>query len=254
MRTRTGIIIIAAIGVLVLCAGISAQQETKSSKPEPKSNNKTEEVALGAKSIRAPWGGKGITVMKGEVWFQHEDTRITSDQVQYDGSEKVQTAVSPGKITISNPECDISGEKGSAYFIKRLGVIEGNVVMRLKPKPEANAPADNQSARTKLRQPTTITCSKIEYLYKKKIVTALGSVVFQQEKRRATADKAVYDQTNELLTLVGNVQAVDEQGQTFSAPRATISLKKGDEWIDAPDAKATIKVDLGEETQQPQKP
>jgi lipopolysaccharide assembly outer membrane protein LptD (OstA) len=249
-RTRFGII--AATGVFVLCAGISAQQDVK--KPEPKPEAKKQSVAFGAKSVRAPWGGKGLTVMKGEVWFQHDDTRVSSDHVEYDSREDVKTALSPGKIAITNPECDITGDKGSASFIKRLGVLEGNVVMLLKPKPEESASADKESARAKLKQPTTITCAKLEYLYKKKIATALGSVVFKQEKRTATADKAVYDIKNELLTLAGNVRAVDEDGQTFSAPRAMISLKKGSEWIDAPDAKATFKIDLDEEEEKPQTP
>ena len=40
----------------------------------------------------------------------------------------------------------------------------------------------------------------------------------------------------------------DEQGQTFSAPgKVIISLKEGDEWIEAPNATATFKVDLDED-------
>lgn len=254
MLLRTRLCIIPAIAVFALCAGIPAQQDGKSPKPEPTAAPRKQNVAFGAKSVRAPWGGKGVTVMKGQVWFQHDDTRVASDLVEYDGREDVKTAVSPGKITITNPECDMSGDKGSASFIKRLGVLEGNVVMLLKPKSEEKAPADKDATRARLKQPTTITCSRLEYLYKKKVATAVGSVVFTQKKRKATADKAVYDINKELLTLVGNVQAVDEDGQTFSAPKAVISLKKGDEWIDAPDAKATFKIDLGEEEDKTESP
>ncbi len=245
MRTRTGAL--GAAVLILVCAGISAQQDAKSPNAGKKPEDKREEVTYGAKLVKAAWGGGGTSLMKGDVWFQHADTRISSDLVQYDGSEKVKTATSPGSIKISNPECDITGEKGAAYFLKRLGVIEGSVVMLVKPKQEAAAPNDDESIRMKLRKPTTITCEKLEYLYRKKIASAVGKVVFQQEKRRATADKAVYDQKAELLTLTGGVNAVDEDGQTFSAPKAVISLKKGDEWIEAPDAKATLKIDLGEE-------
>lgn len=233
--------------LVAVCAGICAQQ----TKPVPtaprKAESKRSEVTGGADVTRGPWDGKGITVMKGNVWFQHEDTRITSDLIEYDGRENVKTAVSPGKIKITNPECDITGDKGTAFFQKRLGVIEGNVVAVLKPKQETAEPAQDDSIRAGLRKPTTITCAKLEYLYRDKVVTASGGVVFQQEKRRASAEGAVYDQNSELLTLTGNVQAADEEGQRFSAPKAVISLKKGDEWIEAPNAKATFKIDLGEE-------
>lgn len=249
VRTRIALI---AVALVVTCTGISAKQDTPAPKPQPVANDsKRDEVTGGADVTRGPWGGEGAVVMKGHVWFQHGDTRLTSDHINYDQAVKVKTATSPGKLTISDPECDISGNKGTAYFIKRLGVIEGNVVMLLKPKPDPNALADKDSVRSKLRQPTTITCSKIEYLYKKKLATAFGGVIFQQEKRKATADKAVYDHKSELLTLTGNVEAVDEEGQTFSAPKAVISLKKGDEWIDVPNAKATFKIDLGDEEEKP---
>jgi lipopolysaccharide assembly outer membrane protein LptD (OstA) len=260
MRPQTRTLAFAAVlAVLLGARGTVAEQNAATGAAQLATQNsklktepKSQDVSFGAKSIRAPWGGPGVTVMKGDVWFQHEDTRVSSDQVNYDSREKVKEAVSPGRIAISNPECDISGDKGSASFIKRLGVIDGHVVMLVKPKQDAKEAAE--STRNKLRKPTTVTCDKIEYLYKKKVATALGGVVFEQEKRRATADKAIYDLKNELLTLVGNVKAVDEEGQTFSAPKAVISLKKGDEWIDAPNATVTTKMDLEEEPEQPKKP
>ena len=64
----------------------------------------------------------------------HGDTILTSDLVDYDGTKGIKTAVSPGKINITNPECDIVGDKGTAYFLKKLGIVEGDVALTVKPK------------------------------------------------------------------------------------------------------------------------
>lgn len=234
------------IAMLVPCVNIFAQQPPKPAQTQ--SAKKQHETVLGkADLMKSAWGDKKTVLMKGNVKFTHGDTLLTSDQVEYDQTAK--TAVSPGKVVITNPDSDVSGSKGNLYFQKRIGVLEGSVVMHIKPKAQ-DKPADKESVRAKLNELTTITCEKLEYQYKAKIATATGSVVFKQEKRSASADKAVYDESKELLTLTGNVRSVDENDQTFTAPgTVVISLKKGDEWMEAKDANASFKIDLGDEDQ-----
>lgn len=248
MRVRLAVIVVCAL--LAACACLAAQLADQPSKAQDTKKAKKDEVTGGADLLKASWGKTGLTLMKGHVWFQHGDTRLTSDLVEYDSRENVKTATSPGRITITDPECEITGEKGSADFRKKLGVLEGSVVMDIKPKPseKQGSDSDKESAKNKFRKPTLIKCARIDYLYKQKIATAKGGVTFEQDKRRAHADEAVFDRNKDLLTLIGNVEAVDEEGQTFSSPeKIVISLKEGDEWIWAPKAKATFKIDLGEE-------
>lgn len=247
MRSRwikTASALVAGVAALATCVGIPAQQQPQP--PAAKAQSKEPETVQGrADILKSTWGDKTEVLMKGNVKFTSSDTVMTSDQVTYDKQTK--TAASPGKIGITDPECDITGDKGNADFNKKLGVIEGNVTMLLKPKSTDQTPQDKDSIRAKMTQPTTITCPKLQYLYKDKIATATGGVSFKQAKRSASANKAVYDAKKELLTLTGDVNGVDEDGQTFSAPTVRISLKKGDEWMEAENASASFKVDLNEE-------
>ena len=81
-----------------------------------------------------------------------------------------------------------------------------------------------------------------------KIASATGGVLLKQEKRSANAKKLIYDDKKELLTLLGDIKGVDEDGQTFSAPdKVTICIKKGAEWMEAPNASATFKVKTEED-------
>ena len=242
------IVVVMLIAILLVASSASMLAQSRSnSSTKPAAESKEKDVVdARADNLKSVWGAKKFVVMTGNVRFKHGDSVLTSDQVDYDQDEKV--AVSPGKFSLTNPECDLTADKGTAYFKKKLTVVEGNVVMILKPKPEEVAEEDKESVREKLKKPTTITCPKMEYQYKDKVATCTGGVDFRQEKRTARADTAVYDQNKELLTLTGNVKGTDEDGQTFSAPgKVVISIKKGDEWMEAPNAQATFKIDLDEE-------
>ncbi len=238
---------LAGLGALAACVGISAQQAAKPAGSKPAAKN-VEVVDGHADVVKAVWGNKTEVLMVGNVRFISKDTTLTSDKVTYDKQTK--TAVSPGKISITNPECDVTGSKGIAYFEKKLGIIEGDVTMLMKPKKDETQ--DKDSIKAKMSEPTTITCPKLEYLYSSKIATATGGVVFKQQKRSAKADKAVYDGKKELLTLTGNpVEGVDEDGQTFKAPKVVISLKNGDEWMEATGGfSGSFKVDLESEEEE----
>ncbi|MCE5198380.1 MAG: LptA/OstA family protein [Armatimonadota bacterium] len=244
--------VLGAVTVLVMAisfANVSAQQAPKTA--TAKAAKQKDTVIGKADMLKSHWGDNKTTLMKGNVSFTHGDTVIASDQVEYDETSK--SAVSPGALTITDPECDISGDKGSAYFKKKLSIVEGNVVMHVKPKlteqeKSAQKDKDSKDVKAKLKEPTMITCKRLEYLYKDKVATAIGGVFFKQPKRTASADRAIYDEKDELLTLIGNVKGTDEEGQTFAAPeKVVISLKKGDEWMEAPHANATFKIDLDEE-------
>lgn len=239
------VLVSAVAAAIAVVAAVAAPVAQDKAKPAAASQKQPEVVNGSSDSWKINWGAKKTVLMKGNVKFTHGDTALTSDEVLWDEEAKVVT--SPGAVHITDPQCDITGDKGAGYFKKRIGVVEGNVVMQLKPgKPDESS--DPESIRGKLTKPTTITCSKLEYQYREKIASATGGVVFKQQERIAHADKAVYDEKKELLTLTGNVNGTDEYGQTFSAPGTVVmSLKKGDEWMEAQDGKASFRVNLDEE-------
>lgn len=251
MRCRKTLFAAAAVVVAIGSAGHITTAEEVKPFPVPVEGTplapKQKENAYGeAKYWKSHWGDKKTVLMKGDVKFTHGETILTSDQVEYD--ESAQTAISPGKLRIVNPDCDITGSKGTAYFKKKTSLIEGNVVMLVKFKDAQPAKADKESVE-KFKNPTTVTCPKLEYRYKDKVATATGGVVFKQEKRTMTADKAVYDLKKELLTLIGNVKGMDEEeNQSFSSPgKVVMSLKKGDEWMEAENANASFKIEIEDE-------
>ena len=234
LKTRNKIIIFTVI--LIISAGLfwTACYAQKSTEPVKKES----ETATGsADLIKSVWGENKKVLMKGNVVFVHSDTTVKSDQVEYDQNAKL--AMSPGKICIVNPDCDILAAKGSVDFKNKTSFLETNVKMLIKPK------ETDSTSSSDIKKPTTITCSKLEYKYKTKYAVLSGMVRFEQETRWVTASSAEYDLNKELLILNGNVKGEDQDGQSFSAPeKVIISLKKGDEWMEAPYSKAIFKIDV----------
>lgn len=226
--------------VIAVALGAAAQtpvQSTKDKKPPRNFNVK-------ADLMKVVWGEERKVLLTGNVIFTQEDTRIASDYVEWD--RKQETAIFPGKLSITTPEAEATAAKGQAFFKKRVGILEGSVSMIFRPK-EEKLVEDKESVQTSMHRETTMTCSKLEYDYKNKIAVATGGVTICQKERTVTADKVVFDQNQELLTLNGNVRVVDDQGQEFNAPgEAKISIKKGQEWIEAPNPTAKFKVDIDE--------
>ncbi|MGQ9456266.1 MAG: LptA/OstA family protein [Armatimonadota bacterium] len=254
-RLRNCILLSLLSTVAVVCV-LFAQEPNGSKRNVSKDAEakRYETVTYQAKLMKAVWGEESKVLLSGGVKFVHGDTVVVCDEVHYD--QKTGVAVSSGKLQINDPQCDIAADKGWVYFKDRRGVLEGNVSMLLKPKQEeftkSAGEEGGESIREKLTKPTTITCARLEYNYRSKVATATGGVKLQQNGRTVTAEKLVYDDKNQLVTLVGSVKGIDEEGQTFEAPeKVVISVKKGAEWMEAPNATVTFKVESGEEGNPP---
>jgi len=190
---------------------------------------------------KSSWGAQKTVTLSGEVVITQGDTALKSDKIIYNEDSRV--ATSPGRLTISDPESDITGDSGLAYLNQRLSKLQGNIKLIIKPKPkqDTNKPAE-------LTEKAVITCDTLEYLYKEKQATVAGNLTIVQKDRTVTADKGVYDGKNELLTLTGNVKGRDDKGQSVSAGgKVVISFKEGAEWMEVEQASGTFKVNLEEE-------
>lgn len=234
--------LVIAVGFCVLVAGASLIAQDK--KPNAK-----EEVFIGGEGTK--WkmrlmDDKTIYTVTGSVVIRHGDTAINAQQVEYTESKdkKIRTAVIDGGLKVTDPDGEITGLRASADLNQRKISIEGDIKMLVRPKPSANSA---EGARSKLKEPAVITCDKLDYLYRDKIATAVGNLKIVQKNRLLQAGTAVYDAKSEVVTLTGGVTVTDEEGQKFtSSGIVKASLKDGDEWIEAENASATLKVDTEE--------
>lgn len=233
----------ALVAAAVPAITISAQD------PQPKEPSYKYVELLNADSSRFKLGSEKVYILKGNVKMRQGDTLLVADSVEYNEDEKVQTAVATGNLRITDPQNDITGAKGTSYFREKRAVVDGNVKIVTKPK-GGQAKTSKDGIKSNWKEPATITCDKLEYLYKGKVAKLSGNLKITQKNRIVTADSALYQVKDELITLSGNVNGRDEKNQTFSSPSDVIvSLKEGDEWIEMKHAVGKFRVEIDEEDQ-----
>jgi lipopolysaccharide assembly outer membrane protein LptD (OstA) len=235
----------ALTAVVAAVAGLALTTSAQDPKTAKEPSYKYVEL-LNADDSLLKFGNEKIHIYKGNVKIRQGDTMLFADSVEYNENDKIQTAVATGNFKVTDPQNDITGTKGITYFLEKRAVVEGNVKILAKPK--QGQVKDPNSAKAKWKDPLTITCDNLEYLYKKKIATLTGHLNVVQKGRIITADSAVYQVKDELVTLKGNVSGKDEKGQTFSTPEdVVVSLKDGQEWIEMKHATGTFRVEVDDE-------
>lgn len=203
-------------------------------------------VNLDLTADKATWNHTNDrAALVGNVILTHGDTIVKASRVDYDKVKE--TAHAEGTPRITSAQNDLSGDTIDVDLKKKVAVIKGNVKILAKPTAAAATATDataavKQSLKDQVKDPVSILCDVVEYYYKEKRMVASGNLKIVQKDRTATAEKAVFTQSDELAILTGNVHVADVKGQTFDAPKVTISLKKGDDWVDAERVKATFKI------------
>jgi lipopolysaccharide assembly outer membrane protein LptD (OstA) len=244
--------IILAILAAAICAffaaSILAQEQSAATAPKQK-----EVVSIDGDKWKWKGGDKtSVYTITGNVIIKQGDTTVTATKAEYD--EKAKIAVIDGGVKIVDPENQITGDKATTYLNDRKNVVEGNVKMIGIPK-TTDTGKDAAQMSTKLREPTTITCDKLEYLYRKKIATISGHLKIVQKDRTLVGEHAVYDVNQQVVTLTGGVHVTDEKGQTFTSPgEIRASLKEGSEWIESGTGSATLHVNIDEEKEPEKSP
>ncbi len=192
-----------------------------------------------------------IVHLWGNVILGHKDVRLYCDEAWVD--EKNDTARCLGHLKVTDPATEIVGDLITADFTQEVVTIVNNVRLRHQKTEENEAEtgeteppiADeatgneesppNASGNAEDEEPetfrdyekklTTVTCERIDYYYEQERAVARGSVVAKQENKTVYADRAVYDEKNEIITLEGGeVRVETEEGDLIKCVGAIVDL------------------------------
>ncbi len=177
--------------------------------------------------------------LTGNVVFSHQDIKLYCDEAVYDYDEN--SAVATGNPRVETPETTMTGDVIEADFDDEVAVIAGSVTaitQRKKEGGEEGEEAEEEDGEPRRledywEKKTTITCDRIVYEYAEEVrrATATERVKAVQEDKTAYADKAVYEENRDLITLTGDVRVLTERGDEFRCPKAVISVEE--DWIRA---------------------
>ncbi len=182
-----------------------------------------------------------VYYLSGDVVFSHQDIKLYCDEAWY--NEADDTARATGHLKIVGPESTITGDLATTDFDAEITTVVGNVTVITQKKQDENSEVEESPEEEEKpskfeeyrEKKTTITCPKIVYEYADDVkrVTFPGPVKAVQEDKTAWADKAVYEEIEDIVTLTGNVRVKTEKGEEFRSPQVVISVE--DEWMRATD-------------------
>jgi lipopolysaccharide assembly outer membrane protein LptD (OstA) len=245
-------VITAAAAVVLLSLPLAFGQESPG-------NGEEEERALDIKADHLHYEkAQGVMHFWDNVIVGHKDARIYCDEAWYD--EDDDTAKCLGHLKVTDPSTEIVGDLITADFTQEVIVIVNNVRLvhqkkeengEAKPEeaaPNASAPNAEAAKATEPQPPgegepaaseeeepetfrgyekklTTVTCDRVDYYYEQERAVARGSVVAKQEDKTVYADRAIYDEKNEIITLEGgNVRVETDEGDVFKCDGAIVDL------------------------------
>ncbi|HEY3331368.1 MAG TPA: hypothetical protein VGK19_15165 [Capsulimonadaceae bacterium] len=188
--------------------------------------------------VTAPDGGhwdeqQSTLVLRGPVKFTQGDATMTTVGAIYD--RKASSAKGLAPVTITDPESTLTGQTGTIDFKRKVVTIDGKAHLTQVPKDAATQDEKtDDDIKNAAHLPTNLDCDKIVYDYKAKKAVATGHLTITQKHRIVTADVGHYDASTKIAQLTGNVVGKSDDGKVLKAPLATVSLKKGDEWLEFP--------------------
>lgn len=188
-----------------------------------KVNNQTHDVAV-----------------SGAVVLRHEDARFFADRIEFNTKTKLGQAT--GSPRFEDKQTKVTADKVTMNFKERQAAFVGNVMMVTQRQPEpakAGQPAqpaaktdeDEKPLKAYWEDRATITCSQLQYDYRRKVAVATGSVKAVQKDRTAYGDRAEYAENEDALLVTGNVRLENTKGETFRCDKVLINLK--DDTVDA---------------------
>jgi lipopolysaccharide assembly outer membrane protein LptD (OstA) len=173
-----------------------------------------------------------------------KDFKLFADLLLY--FEEQETADIEGNLKFANPDSTVTADKAHATFNESKIVFTEKVVLISRRKEETPAPGKSpdetpamgksngepgkggtadagkgdtaETGKGKAPAPrskkTTLTCDQLDFDYDTRIGVATGNLRIEQEGRSATAEKATFDDGQNILTLEGNVEMKEKKADS----------------------------------------
>ena len=190
-------IIFSLIIFLSFCA--SAQEEKK----ESVVNIQAENVIYDKSTDKMIFGGNVIIIQ--------EDITLTAQEADFDVDKKIGQI--KGDIKLIQSDITITGETLEAFLNDKRYIFQGKVILVQERKDEEDK-EDN----------ITWNCNNLEIFTDTQDLTATGEVNILKKDYTITAEKAIYNDKEQKITLVGKVRIEEESGRWITGDKAVFYI------------------------------
>ena len=188
--------------IIFLSFSASAQEEKK----------ETEESVVNIEADNVTYDkSTDKMVFAGNVVITQEDIILTAQEADFDVDKKIGQI--KGDIKLVQSDITITGENLEAYLNDKRYIFQEKVILVQERKDEEEK-EDN----------ITWNCSNLEIFTDTQDLTATGEVKILKKDYTITAEKAVYNDKEQKITLTGKVRIEEEAGRWITGDKAVFYI------------------------------
>jgi len=150
-------------------------------------------------------------VFKGNVIITQEDITLTAQEADFDVDKKIGQI--KGDIKLIQSDITITGENLEAFLNDKRYIFQEKVIL-IQERKDKEEKEDN----------ITWNCSELEIFTETKDLTATGEVKILKKDYTITAEKAVYNDKEQKITLTGKVRIEEEGGRWITGDKAVFYI------------------------------
>lgn len=185
--------------IIFLAFSASAQEEKKESVVNIEADNVTYDKSTDK------------MVFEGNVVITQEDITLTAQEADFDVDKKIGQI--KGDIKLIQSDITITGETLEAYLNDKRYIFQEKVIL-VQERKDKEEKEDN----------ITWNCSELEIFTDTQDLTATGEVKILKKDYTITAEKAVYNDKEQKITLTGKVRIEEEGGRWITGDKAVFYI------------------------------
>jgi lipopolysaccharide assembly outer membrane protein LptD (OstA) len=197
---KTLIILFILSLIIFLSFSASAQEEKKESVVNIQADNVTYDKSTDK------------MVFEGNVIITQEDITLTAQEADFDVDKKIGQI--KGDIKLVQSDITITGETLEAYLNDKRYIFQEKVILVQKRK-DKEEKEDN----------ITWNCNNLEIFTDTQDLTATGEVKILKKDYAITAEKAIYNDKEQKITLTGKVRIEEEDGRWITGDKAIFYIE-----------------------------
>ncbi len=188
--------------IIFLSFSASAQEEKE----------ETEEsvVNIGADNVIYDKGTDKM-IFEGNVVITQEDITLTAQEADFDVDKKIGQI--KGDIKLVQSDITITGENLEAYLNDKKYIFQEKVIL-IQERKDGEDKEDN----------IIWNCNNLEIFTDTQDLTATGEVKILKKDYTITAEKAVYNDKEQIITLTGSVRIEEEGGRWITGDKAVFYI------------------------------
>jgi len=197
------LIILFSLSLIIFLSFSAFAQEEKEEKEESEVNLTADNVTYDKEIDKM--------LFTGNVIITQEDIILTAQEADFDVDKKIGNI--KGEIKLVQTDITITGEMLEAYLNDKRYIFQEKVIL-IQERKDKEDKEDN----------ITWNCNKLDILTDTQDLTATGEVKIFKKDYTITAEKAIYNDKEQKITLEGKVKIEEEAGRWITGDKAVFYI------------------------------